>query len=173
MIKRILCGIIALAALVTGAHAEGDDYCDIVRLHVIANSDSTPDQAFKLRVRDVVLDVLSDYLQGCESYDQVYEALVIAAPDVQSAAQELADREGYAGKIHVETGEFAFDAREFDGQTVPAGEYRAMRVVIGSGEGHNWWSIMYPEACRQNGDAQPVYYSALIEWLMDLWGGEK
>lgn len=171
MIKRILCGILAMLAMPVTATAGA--FGDIVRLHVIAESDSPEDQAFKLRVRDAVVEALEPYLQGCGDSDAVYAALEAGAADAGAAARELAISEGADIPIHVETGIFEFDEREFGGCCVPAGEYRAMRVVIGTGGGHNWWGIMYPDAMPLESDGDTIYYSIVIEWLMELLGGNR
>lgn len=168
MIKRIFCGILAALALCAPAFAEGDE--DIVRLHVIARSDSQDDQAFKFTVRDAVLEALEPYLRGCADFDDIFEALEAGTADAEAAARGAAQRAGADAPIHVETGTFEFDAREKDGRIFPAGEYRAMRVVIGEGEGCNWWGIMYPDAMPVKADEDAIYYSAIIEWLMELFG---
>ena len=165
MIKRILCACAAIIALASGAHTPNKS--NIVRLHVIAQSDSEEDQAFKLRVRDAALEALEPYLRNCGDFDELYAALEAGAADVERAANALAQEEGREETIHVETGAFEYGDRECVGGALPAGEYRAMQVVIGEGAGHNWWSILYPDKA----DADAVYYSAIIEWLMDMLGG--
>jgi stage II sporulation protein R len=168
MIKRILCGILAML-VIPAAHAGITG--DIVRLHVIAQSDSPEDQAFKLRVRDAVLAALEPYTEECSDFDEIYRALEAGAADAEAAARQLALSEGRDVPIHVETGIFEFDERELEGKVVPAGEYRAMRVIIGGGAGHNWWGIMYPDATPLKSDGDTIYYSIVIEWLMGLLGG--
>ena len=98
----------------------------MIRLHVIANSDSAADQALKLRVRDAVLARAADLLAR--------------------AARELA-RQGSAYAVAVSLEETEFPLKTYDGFALPSGEYLALRVVIGAGEGRNWWCVVYPPLC--------------------------
>ena len=104
----------------------------MIRLHVIANSDSAADQALKLRVRDAVLarGRLTDSLPAIGD----------------AAARELA-RQGSAYAVAVSLEETEFPLKTYDGFALPSGEYLALRVVIGAGEGRNWWCVVYPPLC--------------------------
>ena len=101
----------------------------VVRLHILANSDSEEDQALKLQVRDVVL------ARATEILEQEH----LAAEEIRA--------EGYDYPVTVELTDTPFPTREYDGFTLPAGEYLALRVVIGAGEGHNWWCVVFPPLC--------------------------
>ena len=133
---------------------------------MIGESDSEADQAFKLQVRDAVLGVIGPEISGCENFDQVYAALEGCAGDVLCAARGVDEDKD----IRVEVGVFEFDDREYEGEIVPAGRYRAMRVVIGDGNGKNWWGIMFPQAMPIETDEDTVYYSAVVEWIFSLFG---
>lgn len=171
MVRRILCAMAAFLVLGMGA-ARAEYYDDLVRLHVVAASDSEADQAFKLRVRDGVLLYAQALLKDCASPDEAYQLICENAEGFEKAAQAVADGEGNTAEIHVETGVFAFPDREYDGARVPAGDYRALRVVIGSGKGHNWWCVLYPTLCVPDPQTQDVvYYSAIVEWLLNVFGG--
>jgi stage II sporulation protein R len=171
MIRRILCAAAAVLVLGTGA-ARAEYFNGLVRLHVVADSDTEEDQAFKLRVRDGVLLYAQELLKDCEDADEAYALICENTDGFQKAAQAVADKEGNTAGIHVETGVFAFPDREYDGATVPAGDYRALRVVIGSGTGHNWWCVLYPTLCVPDAETEDViYYSAIVEWLMNVFGG--
>jgi stage II sporulation protein R len=172
MVRKVLCGVAALVILgMPLARAEYHE--DLVRLHVVADSDSEADQAFKLRVRNGVLLYAQELLKNCASADEAYELICENADGFQKAAQAVADGEGNTAQIHVETGVFAFPDRDYDGALVPAGDYRALRVVIGSGEGHNWWCVLYPTLCVPDAASEDVvYYSAVVEWLMNTFGGD-
>ena len=119
----------------------------VVRLHILANSDSEEDQALKLQVRDRVLDRAAEILT--ESTDRVAaeRALRAALPELESlAADEIALR-GYDYPVTAELADTAFPTREYDGFALPAGRYLALRLVIGAGEGHNWWCVVFPPLC--------------------------
>lgn len=162
MLLRVLCGILAVAALGTG-NCSGKS--DIVRLHVIAESDSREDQALKMQVRDAVLDIIAPQTEKCRDWDEVFTALEECREAVLMAAAETAGED-----VRVETGVFAFDQRSYMGNDIPAGNYRAMRVVIGSGRGRNWWGIMFPGAMPCETGEDTVYYSAVVEWIFGLFG---
>lgn len=171
MVRRIVCWI-AVLFLFGMPFARAAYFDDLVRLHVVADSDSEADQAFKLRVRDGVLLYAQELLKDCATADEAYAMICENTDGFHKAAQAVADREGNAAKIHVETGVFAFPDRNYDGALVPAGDYRALRVVIGSGEGHNWWCVLYPTLCVPDAASEDVvYYSAIVEWMMNTFGG--
>lgn len=171
MVRRVLCVIGAL--LILGMPMARAEYRDeLVRLHVLAESDEEADQAFKLRVRDGVLVFAEALLKDCASADEAYEKIRENEEGFLEAAQQVADAEGNPAKIHVETGVFAFPERTYAGAQVPAGEYRALRVVIGPGAGHNWWCVLYPTLCVPDTESEDVvYYSVVVEWLLSMFGG--
>lgn len=149
--------IVAAAALAFAAAApgRGDDALplslahrgdNLLRLHVIAHSDHADDQLAKLNVRDAVLAEMaawprpSDPRQLERWVQERQEALVGAATN---ALREL----GHEHPVRVETGLFSFPPTEWDGERLPAGEYRAIRIVIGDGAGANWWCVLFPPLC--------------------------
>ena len=97
--------------------------------------------------------------------------------DFQRACEKRARELGFAGEITAETGVFSFPDRIYGGVKVPAGEYRALRITIGSGEGHNWWCVLYPKLCVMDevdyAGGEPVYYSKILRWIGDKIGGLK
>ena len=140
----------AAVFLLTGALALGTQarLADrVVRLHVLANSDSEADQALKLRVRDVVLD-RAEALLAQSGDRREAEALLREhlAEFQQVAAAEIAAA-GYDYPVSVELEDTRFPTREYDGFTLPAGEYLALRVLIGAAEGQNWWCVVFPPLC--------------------------
>ena len=109
----------------------------LVRLHVLANSDSEEDQNLKLAVRDAVL--------GCaEGACEIDDTLLYK---IQQAAQRTVAELGYHYPVAVSRGETWFDTRYYDTFSLPAGYYDAVRVVIGEGAGKNWWCVIYPPLC--------------------------
>jgi len=119
----------------------------MIRLHVIANSDTDADQALKLQVRDRVLAQATAILRSSADMDQARTRLEHALPELETiAAQEIA-RQGwdYPVSARLERTEFPFKA--YDGFALPAGEYTALRVVIGEGRGQNWWCVVFPPLC--------------------------
>ncbi len=143
--------LLALAVtLLWGAwslHRQDDLQEKMIRLHVIANSDSDADQTLKLCVRDAVLCRAEDILRQSADMTEARARLRDSLPDIgDAAAQELAAQgSGYSVSVALEDTEFP--RKTYDGFALPAGEYLALRVVIGAGEGRNWWCVVYPPLC--------------------------
>ena len=143
--------LLALAVtLLWGAwslHRQDDLQEKMIRLHVIANSDSDADQNLKLYVRDAVLCRAEDILRQSTDMTEARARLRDSLPAIgDAAAQELAAQgSGYSVSVALEDTEFP--CKTYDGFALPAGEYLALRVVIGAGEGRNWWCVVYPPLC--------------------------
>lgn len=119
----------------------------VVRLHILANSDSEEDQALKLQVRDVVLARATEILEQSADRQEAEARLRGQLLELEHLAAEEIRAEGYHYPVTVELTDTPFPTREYDGFTLPAGEYLALRVVIGAGEGHNWWCVVFPPLC--------------------------
>ena len=116
----------------------------VVRLHILANSDTEEDQALKLQVRDVVLERATEILKQSADRQDAEARLRGQLLELERLAAEEIRAEGYDYPVTVELTDTAFPTREYDGFTLPAGTYLALRVVIGAGEGHNWWCVVFP-----------------------------
>lgn len=142
--------VFAALVLTSGAvalHTQSELADKVIRLHVLANSDSEADQALKLRVRDTVLKRATELLAGAESRSDAKKRLNAALPELKSAAECTVAETGYAYGVSVELAETAFPTREYDGFSLPAGEYLALRVLIGDAAGKNWWCVVFPPLC--------------------------
>lgn len=115
----------------------------MIRLHVLAASDSDEEQAVKLEVRDAVLEDLRPKLAACEGKADAAETLNTALPEVEAAALSAAG----GRDVTVSLSEEYYPTREYDGFSLPAGRYTSLRVVLGEGKGHNWWCVVYPPLC--------------------------
>jgi len=120
---------------------------DLVRIHVIANSDSEADQALKLLVRDAVLARLRPELAGAGSRTEAEAAIRPGLRELEAAAAAVIAAEGFAYPVKAELGEFDFPGKAYDGLYLPAGRYRALRILIGAAEGANFWCLVYPSFC--------------------------
>lgn len=120
---------------------------DVLRLHVLANSDSEADQQLKLDVRDAILRDTAELFAGSDSVQAAREAARAHLPQIEAAARRELQRQGSAATVSVSLEETYFETRVYEDFTLPAGRYEAVRVVIGSGEGHNWWCVLYPQLC--------------------------
>lgn len=141
-----------------------------IRLHVVAADDGAAAQALKLQVRDAVLAAVRPLLADCGGAEEAWRRIGEHVDALEAAAARRARALGYDGPVAAGTGVFDFPDRHYGAVFVPAGAYRALRVVIGEGEGHNWWCVLYPSLCLP-GDAPPLR-SALLDWLRGLLGGE-
>ncbi len=136
-----------VASLFLPVHGEGAVYDTVVRLHVLANSDSEEDQALKLKVRDALLAVTSPLIEGCTDRAEAERILRDAEPQLLRAAQAVIADEGYDYPVAITFCEEEYPEREYGEFTFPAGTYLSMRVLIGEGEGHNWWCVLFPPLC--------------------------
>lgn len=119
----------------------------MIRLHVIANSDSAEDQALKLEVRDRVLDFTTTVLQRSADMEDAQLRLREELTRIESIAQQEISAQGYDYQVTAQLASAEFPLKEYDGFSLPAGEYMALRLVIGEGEGRNWWCVVYPPLC--------------------------
>ncbi len=119
----------------------------LVRLHVVANSDTDADQELKLRVRDAVLELLRGRLEGVSDAGEAREVIGNSLPDIESAARKVIESEGRAYSVAATLCREGFPTTEYENFALPAGEYLSLRVKIGAAAGHNWWCVVFPPIC--------------------------
>lgn len=151
-LKRVEIVLMVAAALflMSGALAlqTQDQLADkVVRLHVLANSDSEEDQALKLQVRDRVLERATELLEQSENRQEAEALLRGNLLELEALAAEEIAAAGYDYPVTAELEDTTFPTREYDGFTLPAGQYLALRIVIGEGAGQNWWCVVFPPLC--------------------------
>lgn len=117
----------------------------VLRLHILADSDSERDQQLKLKVRDALLT--SGILDGADDLEAAEKLASAKLPDIERIAEETLRSNGCEAPVTAELADVDFDERTYGDITMPAGRYRALRVKIGSAQGHNWWCVMYPPLC--------------------------
>lgn len=120
---------------------------EILRLHVIANSDEDYDQELKLKVRDAVLLSGKAIFSGSEDIISAEGKIAEKTYLLKAAAEETIENLGYNYSVKIELARSYFPTRIYDELTLPAGYYKAVRIVIGEGKGKNWWCIMFPPLC--------------------------
>ena len=120
---------------------------ELIRLHVVANSDSREDQTVKLLVRDAVTESLREELQNVSDIQQAMQYMEEKIPAIREVVQQTLSSLGYQMPVNVSLCRESFDTRVYDTFTLPAGVYRALRIVIGEGAGKNWWCVVFPEFC--------------------------
>lgn len=121
-------------------------YDSVIRLHVIANSDSDTDQQVKLKVRDAILLEAGHIFSG-KTMDEALEISTLSTDELTAIARQVLAENGLDYNVRVELGKEDYPTREYDGQTYPAGKYYSLRVVLGEGKGQNWWCVLFPPLC--------------------------
>ena len=139
-------GLCVLLALTGAAQTRDRISGAVLRLHVIANSDSPADQDTKLAVRDALLKE-GEALAAAQSKRQAEEQTARLLQRFQRVAEETIAKNGGSGPVQVSLERATFPTRTYGSVTLPAGTYDALRVVIGKGEGQNWWCVMFPPLC--------------------------
>ena len=114
----------------------------LIRLHIVANSDSEADQTLKLQVRDRVSAQVSALVAGAESAGQ---AEAILRENLEGLARTAAEGHDYPVRVSLQRENFP--TRDYESFSLAAGEYETLRVVLGAGEGHNWWCVLFPPLC--------------------------
>ena len=144
----ILIALSALLLLGLWLEREQNDVSgSVLRLHVLANSDRAADQALKLKVRDAVLQEAKAILPESSSVAQAEKVLGKNLERLAAAGAAVVAREGYDYPVSAELKNTWFPTKDYEDFSLPAGEYRALRIVIGEGEGQNWWCVVFPPLC--------------------------
>ena len=172
MIRRFFSALILTALLCGGARAA--ELPELVRLQVVAESDDAAAQALKLELRDACLRAAEVCLADAPDADAAYARLCAHLDDFQAACEMRARELGCEAEILAEAGVFEFPDRIYGELFVPAGEYRALRVTVGAGEGHNWWCVLYPSLCVLNeaDAAGEPEARGILAWLRARFGGD-
>lgn len=157
----ILIGMLLLGVLPT--HGEAEIYDSVVRLHVLANSDSEYDQALKLQVRDGVLSAAAELLSDCTTREQALEVMGANLDTIRRAALDVIEREGAEYDVTVKLCEEDYPTKNYENVCFPAGRYMSLQVCIGEAAGKNWWCVLFPGLClsaASKTDAEQAFIQA-------------
>lgn len=119
----------------------------IIRLHVIANSDSNEDQEMKRAVRDKILDLMKTDVPYYESVNLTRDIINSKTEEIKTIALDVVKNYKKDYKVEVMEGTYPFPVKAYGDIVLPAGDYEALKVVIGKGEGQNWWCVLFPPLC--------------------------
>lgn len=152
---------------------------EVLRLHIIANSDGAEDQRVKLAVRDAVLgyEREKEALLGTDDARRAESELLSDGAGLLDTVRSVLRAEGCDYDAQLVLGDFDFPDREYDGELYPAGNYRALRIILGKGEGRNWWCILFPPLCiirtetpAQTAEPEPAYPIRFESLFVRLFG---
>ena len=137
-----------------GASAEPDPYQQgiaekILRFHILANSDSDKDQKVKEKVRDAIGNYLAPQLEEARDLSDTKNIVTRHMDEIVTVAEETLEKEGYSYGASARLATVDFPVKTDGSYTFPAGEYEALEITLGEGNGHNWWCVLYPNMCFQ------------------------
>lgn len=148
--ERIIVAAVIITFLlsITSFSAQCRDISNsVLRLHILANSDSDADQELKLKVRDAILQEGAEIFLGAGSQEDAERKILRNKTKLLETAKRVIEEEGYTYDVKLTLTDEVFPTRTYGGVTLPAGKYRAVRILIGEGAGKNWWCVMFPALC--------------------------
>lgn len=179
-----------LCSLTAFAKGSSDLAGEVLRLHVLANSDSEEDQAAKIYVKDRLVETYSDLYRECESLEEAAAKAEENLPAMRKTAEQALSDLGRSDNVRVSVEEYGFHTREYTTFALPAGTYTAVRVELGEAKGQNWWCVMFPPLCNSAAidkqdvkdfseeskdvlEAEPTYdvRFAIVDFFVSLFGG--
>ena len=142
----------AFATILISGFSAFADNCEnvpgeILRLHILANSDSKEDQSLKYDLRDMMLVKFTEIFSDCDSLDTAIKTAYEHLSEMEKAAQQFIYSRGYDYKVQCSLSQEYFTTRRYENNILPAGGYNAVRIEIGRAEGKNWWCVMFPPLC--------------------------
>jgi len=144
----LIFGIVSALVLGSGTAAAQEQLADsLIRLHIIAHSDSSADQADKLAVRDAVLELVRDCTEQAVNVSETEMLLRDKLPELERAGEEVLKRRGNDHPVTASIVDCYFPTKDYQGFALPAGCYTALRIEIGEGKGANWWCVAFPPLC--------------------------
>lgn len=146
--------LLCAALLILPIHGEAGLYDNVIRLHVLANSDSTEDQALKLTVRDAVLEKTQTLLQNVDDRAEAEAVLRANLGELEAVAADTLRRAGAENGVTVTLTRERYPTRQYEALAFPAGEYLSLRVMIGEAKGQNWWCVLFPPLCLSGATKQ-------------------
>ncbi len=185
-----MAGAVLLSSFGSSAVTQNSIEGDVLRMHILANSDSADDQLLKYAVRDAILEKGAVYFENADSFEDAKYTAESSLQHLEEIARETVAAEGKDYAVNAELVTMAFDERTYENVTLPAGVYDAVRINIGEAKGQNWWCVMYPPLCvpaADDDETEPELYFTedeaemlrepqkfryklrCAEWFQELW----
>lgn len=171
LVIAALTAIVAISAGHLGASANTatEAYVpdNLIRLHVVANSDSELDQQIKYEVRDAILSLTTSMFRDLTSVSEAKAVASSNLKDIERIAESVIASHGKSYSVNAELGVFAFPTKVYGSVTLPEGNYEALRIVLGAGQGQNWWCVLFPPLCFINITSDDTTISADFPLLFE------
>ncbi|HZK26793.1 MAG TPA: stage II sporulation protein R [Thermoclostridium sp.] len=142
----------------------------MIRLHIVANSDSTQDQALKYSIRDAVVKYMTEHMDGLESKRDATDYIKTNIKELEQIANDVIAKEGAGDYAVASFGKFPFPSKQYANIILPAGFYESLKIEVGRAEGQNWWCVMFPPLCfteDTQGELDEEYMSILQNELTE------
>lgn len=148
-ILTLLCALLLLIGVlaILPVHSESLIYDEVLRLHVIASSDSDADQALKLLVRDAILEKTQLLLADAKSRSEAEKIILDNSQELQSVALNTVRENGFDYDVSLELGEESYPTKNYESCAFPAGKYLSLKIKLGESQGQNWWCVLFPPLC--------------------------
>lgn len=145
---------------------------NLLRLHIVANSDSTEDQIMKYKIRDEVLNYLKPYLSSVKDKETAIQIINKHMPELKILTSDIAKKNNYNYPINISISSSYFPAKSYGNITLPEGSYDALKIDVGNSSGQNWWCVMYPCLCSVDSSSHNLSYNT-DETLLSSLGSEE
>ena len=162
------------------------DTDSLIRIHVLASSNSDTDQQLKLKVKDDVIRYLQPALKQSDSLAESRRIILSSLPQIEQTALQTLQQNGCEDTVTLQYGHFDFPVKYYGSFSLPAGNYEALRILIGEGKGRNWWCVLFPPLCftdsnvsssgkytDQTPDTHIQFKLKSVEWLKSLQNKEN
>ena len=163
----ILFLFLCIGVFIINSNSNAPEY-DYLRIHIRANSNDEVDQIVKYIIKDEVVDYVTPHLVGCDSKEKSVRAINGLLPNIEGVCDGVLSANGFSYTAKAQVRVEKFPTRTYDNVTLQAGNYHALIIELGSGEGDNWWCIVYPPLCfvnKSGASAQNIQYQS---YLMDV-----
>ena len=165
--KKISCLVILFFLIIHGYDNSNIIAEDAIRVRILANSNSEYDQEMKMEIKDSVKNILYEELKSTDTSEDAKKVIIDNLELINDTVESELDRLNYDVEFEVDFGKNYFPRKKYDGVIYKEGEYDSLLITLGSGEGNNWWSVMFPPLCllEENETEDVEYKSFFYEFL--------